>query len=394
MLPAIVLSTGTAALGVIQSLGRRGVPVVGLYQDESEPGRSSRYLVEAIRAPHPDREEPALLALLHELAPRLAGAVLLPCADGFLGVLGRHRELLSQTYRVACPEPEIVRAVLEKSLTYEVAQKAGIPAPRTLLLESDEQAMREGRRVTYPCLVKPVTGHGYARQFHKKMVLATGLEELMVAWREADAAGYPMMLQEFIPGPDGNGVNYNSYFWEGEPLVEFTARKIRGAPPRIGSPRVVLSQHVPEVIEPGRRLLRTLGYSGFSCTEFKWDARDASYKLMEVNGRHNMSSKLAARCGIDFPWLEYHHRATGQLPAAHDFEEGVYWIDIARDVSTTLLHWRSERYRPSEILAPYLHPHVFAALDRDDLRPWLTRMRAAVGQLGGRMQRVLPHKAH
>jgi predicted ATP-grasp superfamily ATP-dependent carboligase len=395
VLPAIVLSTGTAALGVIQSLGRRGVPVIGLYQDESEVGRSSSYLQEALSAPHPDREEQAFVEFLHGLAPRFEGGVLIPCADGPLGALARHKADLSRHFRVACPEPDTARAVLEKSLTYEAALQVGVPAPRTLVLESDAQVEREARNVLYPCIVKPVTGHEYSRRFLKKMVLASNAAELMAAWREADAAGYEMMLQEFIPGPDGNGVNYNAYFWEGKPLVEFTATKIRGAPPQIGSPRVVRSEHVPAVLEPGRRLLESLGYSGFACTEFKWDARDERFKLMEINGRHNMSSKLAAHCGIDFPWLEYRHRATGELPEGGTYPEGVYWIDIARDVSHSLMYRRSEGYTLREYLAPYRSPHVFAALDWDDLRPLLGRFRAVPARLRGRVRRrPLPQKVH
>lgn len=395
MLPAIVLSTGTAALGVIRSLGRRGVPVIGLYQDESEGGRASRYVQEAILSPHPDREEPALVELLVRLAPRFGGGVLMPCSDGYLGAIARHKAELSKHYRVACPEAETAQAVLEKILTHEAAVRAGVPSPRTLLIESGTQVEREAHAVTYPCLVKPVTGHGYSRRFQKKMVLAEGPEELVAAWREADVAGYPMMLQEFIPGPDGNGVNYNAYYWQGEPLVEFTAIKIRGAPPKIGSPRVVLSKHVPEVIEPGRRLLRTLGYSGFACTEFKWDARDESYKLMEVNGRHNMSSLLAARCGIDFPWLEYRHHVADEVPVPAEYEEGVYWIDLERDLVTTLAHWRSEGFSLGEYLAPYRGPHVFASLDWRDLGPWLSRVRMVFSRLGSRVgRRRLPQKAH
>jgi predicted ATP-grasp superfamily ATP-dependent carboligase len=393
--PALVLSTGTAALGVIRSLGRRGVPVIALYQDRGEVGWVSRWVHEAIQAPHPEHEEPALLELLLGLAPRFGGGVLMPCSDGFLGAVSRHKAELARHYHVACPDPEIAKTVLEKSLTYRAASAAGVPTPRTAVLESAEQVEREGRAVSFPCLVKPVKGHEYYARFQKKMVLAHGFEELMAAWREAADAGSAVMLQEFIPGGEADGVNYNSYFWDGEPLLEFTAAKLRNAPPRIGSPRVVMSRHVPEVIEPGRRLLRALRYSGFSCTEFKRDARDGSYQLMEVNGRHNMSSRLAARSGMDFPWLEYRHLAYGERPAPCDFEDGLYWIDLSRDVAHTLRHWRSERLGPARILEPYLHPHVFAELDWSDLRPFRNRMLAAFAWLGGAAQRrVLPHKAH
>ena len=384
--PAIVLSAGTAALGVIRALGRRGIPVVVLYQDRSEVGCVSRYVREAIQVPRPDQEEKALVDLLLRQAPRLGGGVLMPCADGFVAAIARNKPELQQHYRVGCPDWQIARSVLEKSRTYEVARAAGVATPRTAVLHSLEQAEHEARTVSLPCLVKPVTGHQYYRLFRKKMVLAESRDELIAAYREAAAAGCAVMLQEFIPGEDALGVNYNSYFWEGEPLAEFTAAKIRGAPPQIGSPRVVMSKHIPEVIEPGRRLLRALGYSGFSCTEFKWDARDGQYKLMEVNGRHNLSTWLAPSCGIDFPFIEYRHLAYGERPTPCDFEDGTYWIDLTRDVAHTLRHWRRERYSLARYLEPYLRPHVFAELDWSDPWPFLQRL-ISLGPWAGRALR-------
>lgn len=392
--PAIVLSTGTAALGVIRSLGRRGVPVIALYQDPTDVGCASRYLREAIQVPHPEHEEKALVEWLLREAPRLGGGVLVPCADAYLGAMARNKAELQQHYLVACPDWKIAESVLQKSLTYAVARAAGVATPHTAVLRSLEHAEREARKASFPCLVKPVTGHQYSRVFHKKMVLAHCPEELIAAYTEAAAADFAVMLQEFIPGKDAMGVNYNSYFFEGEPLAEFTAAKIRNAPPQIGSPRVVLSKHIPEVIEPGRRLLRALGYSGFSCTEFKWDARDHSYKLMEVNGRHNMSSRLAARCGMDFPFMEYRHLAYGEKPAPCDFEDGIYWIDLGRDAAHTAMHWRRERYSLARYLEPYLQPHVFAELDWSDPKPFLNRFLALFSRLAGAARRrLLPRPA-
>jgi len=63
---------------------------------------------------------------------------------------------------------------------------------------------------------------------------------------------------------------------------------------------VIVSQKIPEIIEPGRKLLAALNYEGFSCVEFKKDQRDQVYKLMEINARPNLSGALAVRAGINF----------------------------------------------------------------------------------------------
>src|SRR5207249_9127600 len=116
------------------------------------------------------------------------------------------------------------------------------------------------------------------------------------------------------------------YVVDGAPVVEFTSRKVRLAPPDFGFPTAVVSAPVPEVVGPGRRIVAAMGIEGFANVEFKRDARDGSYKLMEVNGRPNMSGALAVRCGIDFPLIAYRHLVHGVVPTAQRWERGVYWV--------------------------------------------------------------------
>jgi predicted ATP-grasp superfamily ATP-dependent carboligase len=169
------------------------------------------------------------------------------------------------------------------------------------------------------------------------------------------------------------GANYNAYYWEGEPLCEFTAHKIRNAPPWLGSPSVLISEKIPEIVDMGRNLLSSVGFSGYACTEFKRDPRDGTYKLMEVNVRHNLSSLLSVRCGLNFPWMEYQHLVEGIKPQPQDFKTGVYWIDMFRDVGARVFNKEKPTYTLSQMLSPYLHKHVFAFFDWKDIKPFLLR---------------------
>jgi hypothetical protein len=110
---------------------------------------------------------------------------------------------------------------------------------------------------------------------------------------------------------------------------------------------------------------------------------------MEVNGRHNLSTLLAVRCGINFPWLQYRHLVCGEVPAAANYHKGVYWVDITRDLGYSALYLTRERYSPGEYLRPYFRPHVFAILDWKDVRPFVRRvaflLRQALGKIFGRL---------
>jgi predicted ATP-grasp superfamily ATP-dependent carboligase len=372
--PAIVLGSHNMGLAVIRALGEMGVPVVVVVSNENEEmGYGSKFVRERISAPHPEKAQDQFIDVLMKCGDRLDGGLLIPTSDETLCAVSRCKALLERHYLVACTDWSITDQFINKKYTYALADAIGVAAPKTIIPHSPEDVERYSKTVEFPCLVKPSQSHSYFEKFKRKMVQVNNLNQMLSAYQEAADAGLETILQEWIPGEDSEGVNYNSYFWDGEPLVEFTAQKIRNAPPQFGSPRIALSKHIPEVLEPGRKILKAMGFYGFSCTEFKRDPRDGIYKLMEVNGRHNRSGLLAKRCGINFPWIQYQHLVCGELPASSDFQTGIYWVDIYRDLGYSLLSFRKEKYTFSQYIQPYLSPHIDSTWDVRDLKPFMQR---------------------
>lgn len=372
--PAIVLATHTMGLGVIRALGMMNVPVVAVYYDRyKDMGYVSKCVKHKFYSANPERNEDEFLDLLINLAARFGGGLLIPVSDQTLVAVSRHRDLLASYYVVACTEWDITKQLIDKKHTYALAEAIGVAAPKTIVPRSLEDVELYGKTIEYPCLVKPCQSHLFFARFGRKMVPVENLKQMLVIYRQAVEAGMDVMLQEIIPGDDTHVVNYNSYFWDGRPLVEFTAQQLRKAPPEFGSPCVAISKQVPEVIEPGRRILQAMGFYGYSCTEFKKDPRDGVYKLMEVNGRHNLSTLLAVNCGINFPWLHYHHLIDGIVPKQTEFREDFFWIDAERDLPVIPQRIFKQKERISQILLPYLKPHVFAVYDSQDLRPIFKR---------------------
>lgn len=387
--PAVVLSGHLMALGVVRSLGRQGVRSIVLhYRDDVDMAHRSRYASRGISTPHPEQDEDAFIGVLAALGPQVQGSPLIPASDETLGVVARHKQELARWYRVLAPDAEIAERIIRKEHTYALADEIGIPAPRTHHVASMEDLERHRDQFAFPCLIKPSQSHRYVEVFQRKMVRVDDVDELRAAYRQAADAGLEVLLQELIPGDDRQGVNYNSYRADGAPVAEFTAQKVRLTPRNFGPPSVVVSRRIPEVVEPGRRILEALGYAGYSCVEFKRDARDGTYKLMEVNGRFNLSSLLSERCGINFPWLAYRHAVLGQLEPISAYREGVYWMDGTKDWVYGLPELVRRPGSIGEFMAPYARPRVFAVLDRNDLRPFASRwgLLAAGAATGARRQ--------
>jgi len=380
MKPAIVLSGHTMALGVVRALGSMGVSIVNVHYDEKDIAHVSRYVKDCIIAPHPEKQEEQFVRLLIKIADRYGGGVLFPVSDESVVAVARNKERLIDHFLVACPEWDVVSQYIDKKYTYALAEKNGVPAPKTIVPKTVEDVEKYSKTVEFPCLVKPSQSHLFYEQFKCKMYPVNSADQMISVYRKAADAGLEVMLQEIIPGDDAEVVNYNAYFEDGEPLVEFTAEHVRNAPPWWGSPRVALSANIPEVIAPGRKILRAMNFYGYACTEFKRDTRDGIYKLMEINGRHNLSTLLSVRCGINFPWIQHQHLSEGIKPFDSDFESGIYWIDIVRDVGYSLKFLTQERYSLGQYLRPYVKPHVYAIFDLKDIRPFIKRCTYLVRQ--------------
>lgn len=381
------------ALGVVKALGSQGVPLVVVHYAPGDIAQHSRFATQTLAAPHPQQDEAGFVAKILQLADKWEGAVLMPVSDESLVVAARHKETLSRHFVVACPDYATVCQVIDKQQTYRLAVNAGVSAPRTLMPRSLADVQDFSNDVVFPCLLKPAQSHLFYARFGVKMFLVETEDQLLDGYHRANAAGLDVMIQEYIPGSDGDVANYNCYVRDGEIQAEFTADHIRNAPPWFGSPRVVRSRQIEALVEPGRRLMQALNYTGYACTEFKRDRRDGQYKLMEINGRHNLSTLLAVRCGINFPWLEYRCLAYGDLPGTQTFQSGVYWIDMSRDIVYSLKHHSEEKYSLRDYLRPYLHPHVWAICDWRDPIPFVHRITHLAGELvQGRVRTSSPAK--
>jgi D-aspartate ligase len=374
MITAIVVSGATHGLGVVRSLGRQGVSVTVISYDKRDIAPSSRFVRQVLRAPHPDKDEAQFVRVLLEAAHRSPGSLLIPASDAALGTVARHKTSLEDAgLIVASDDAEVTETLLNKAKTFALARSAGVPGPATFAPSNEEDVRRFCESAEFPAVLKPELSHIYRELVGVKWTRVDSTEEALRAYAVARSHSLEVVLQEFIPGDEQCGAVYNSYFWNGEPLVEFTSRKVRNSPPDTGSPSVVVSEWMPEVAEEGRRLLRAAKFSGYSCTEFKRDPRDGQYKVMEVNARHNLSSLLATRCGLNFAWMQYQHLVDGIVPVQRDYEQGIYWIDVTRDLQNLRHYTRRPDYSLGEFFAPYRRQCIFAVLDIHDVGPAAAR---------------------
>jgi predicted ATP-grasp superfamily ATP-dependent carboligase len=299
--PAVILGGGGTAVPVARSLAAAGVPVAALGVEPWDPVRFSRAGARYFCPPAGHDVQESWLWWLKRDAPN--GGVLIPCSDDGLDLVARHAGRLRSLGYVTTGAPELTSAMLDKAQTYRLAREAGIPTPRTAVVDEAEEPDAEALGVSYPCALKPVVSHRFARHFPVKAFVVEDADALRAVHRLTAARGVRMMLTEIIPGDDDRLVSYVSHLDAGgEPLVQFTHRKLRQWPNGFGLACLAVSGWEPEVAEAALAFLRHVGHRGVSHVEFKRDPRDGAWKLIECNQRFTIEIVGTAP---DLPLLVY-----------------------------------------------------------------------------------------
>jgi D-aspartate ligase len=352
--PAVVLDVGWVnGLAAIRSLGRAGASVVAVDHRPWALGLRSRFAIPLV-APAPGADEEEFLSTLVRLGDALGRpAPVFPTHDEVLNAVARHAGQLGERFLYPFPAWSSLQRIQSKRFQLETAQAAGVDVPGTGHPRSASEAVALAEDLGYPVLVKPADPVEFKRRHRRQAFRCETRAELEEAYALAEP--HEPMVQELVPGGDDALYTLGSYVSEsGEPLGVFCGRKLRQTPPTVGTCRVGEAVWVPEVVEAGLRFLGALEYRGVSQVEFKRDARDGRYKLMEINPRLYQWHGLAAACGVDLPALAY--RDLLGLPRAPVEMQGA-----GKRWAITLL--------AGERPAPQRPPYVDAVLALDDLRP-------------------------
>src|SRR5262245_19649979 len=338
---AIVFNCHITGLAVARSLGRRGVPVLGLDRDPNGFGLHSRYTSIAGRCPYPLEDERGFIDLLLEIGHVLPRkAVLFPCLDEWVFAVARHRSELEQYYYFPFSDIETINRILDKDLLYRKCEQLGIPIPRTYYLARQLPEEVAGR-IAYPCIVKPALQRGFTNEFGEKVFRAESRDEFLKLCRRA--SHHPLLAQEIV------GAGIDSFYSlcsfvnrRGEAVGSFVGRKLEQYPPDFGTACLVDSRYVPSIAERGVEILKQFGYHGISEVEFLYDQKDGEFKLLDINTRVWKWIGLPIRAGIDLPWLAYSD-AIGQTPDPAPRQiDGIKWVYL-KDYVMLRMNRRSER---------------------------------------------------
>jgi D-aspartate ligase len=359
-------------LGVIRSLGRRGVPVYGMHEGPWAPAASSRYLRgRCFWQPSPDDADRVRAGLLR-LSERIGQpAVLVPTDDAGAIFLAEQGDDLRQRFLFPDPPRDLPRRVAGKYSLYELCRELGVPCPRAAVPESVEAADEFAADAGFPLIAKLTTPWTSGRGKLRSTSIVTDREQLADTYRACAGAGVGLMLQEFIPGGPSSDWFFHGYC-DGSSTCRpaFTGVKERSYPAHAGLTSLGRSTANTRLRHEVTGLLARLGYRGILDLDLRWDARDDQYKLLDFNPRIGAQFRLFHdTAGTDVVTACYLDLTGQAIPAGEQVTGRGFMVENYDPISA-LRYWRGGELGLRSWLASLRTVDEAAWFARDDLRPF------------------------
>jgi predicted ATP-grasp superfamily ATP-dependent carboligase len=305
--PVLVLGTGVTALGVQRSLARRDIEYFTMGHEDRMLSRSR--FTRRPPASWGTPRESELTSWLESLD--LESGVLFPCSDSWAMSVASRGEAVRERFPASVPSPASLTRLVDKAAFRATLAELGIPHPVTADADAPDPLPNVPEEDLDHFFLKPTDSQRFIARYGVKGVHVESLEDARNKLSDMPPSEGSMLLQEYVPGPAENHYFIDGFIDRSGVVRSLLARqRLRMEPPDFGNStfmRTVPLADVTPAAEALSRLLPEVGHRGVFSAEFKKDARDGVFKLLEVNARAWWYVEFACTSGVDVcqqAWLD------------------------------------------------------------------------------------------
>ena len=314
--------------------------------------------------------------------------ILIPTTDAATIFVADHAAALTEWYIFPAQSGTIVQSLCNKKQMHDFARKSNIATPETFRPQSRTDLIECLRSLNFPVMIKAVDGQLRKHNYKTKWIIRTRRDLFVLYDRLGDTRLGDLIVQEFIPGGDNSVWMFNGYFNQrSECLVSFTGRKLRQCPVYTGVTSLGVCQKNDVVEGAAKKLMKAVGYQGTVDMDFRYDARDGQYKLLDVNPRIGSTFRLfVSEDGMDVARALYLDLTRQPVPPA-SMPEGRKWVVEDLDLTACFGYCRDGMLTPREWVRSLRGIQESAFFCLDDPMPVLMMLRADVSEC---LRRVTP----
>ena len=330
--PVVILSGGVTGLGVLRAFARGDIRAYVYPTIEDDVIRQSRWFAPLPGTSVVEKSPAPSVALLERILAEsgLERACLCACSDDWNRLVAEYLERRGDRFVSVVPPLAALATLQNKGQFALLLQRLGVPMPRTRLIScaADIPELPETDETFF--FLKPTDSQSFLERFGTKGLRVRTAEDARRRLDEVTAAGMSVVLQEYIPGPFSDHYFIDGYVdRHGTIRALFPRRRLRIYPPDFGNSTSMVSVPLGDVqgaVDTLKRVLADVSYRGIFSAEFKKDARDGLFKLLEVNARPWWFIDFAVRCGVDVCRMAYDDALGRSVPSLESYRIGATCI--------------------------------------------------------------------
>lgn len=320
----------------------------------------------------PLAEPQAYVAALAQLVEQLVIDILLPITDPSVEAVLEYRAAFDDRVFLPLPNLEAYRHASDKALSLELARRAGLAVPETVIVTGPDWRHTPEPEF-FPAVIKPhrsvvPAGNGNGSKRKTGVRYVANVDACRAALSRLPDGAFPVLVQQQVHGP-GEGLFLLR--WNGRPVAAFAHRRLREKPPE-GGVSVYRESIAPPaaLLAAGTRLLELLDWQGVAMIECKRDLATGRYVFMEVNGRLWGSLQLAIDAGVDFPALLMACALGATVLPTHGYRVGVRSRWFWGDVDNLYLRLRNGGDTRGKLTAVREFLRIHRGRDREEIWRW------------------------
>ncbi|MEJ5328353.1 MAG: hypothetical protein WHU54_08945 [Candidatus Bathyarchaeia archaeon] len=333
----------------------------------------SRYCSKYFVIPQIEHDLKILQSFLSTFAAQVSGQIIIfPASDLFCLAISNICDYLDKKY-LCSSNPRSVKTLVDKALFAKSLVNSQLAHPATLIVALDQVDM-VARDLTYPVLIKPTITQNFW-MFNVKSFVAENYFELKTYIAQVRKYRISVVLQEVVPGPQSNVYGLAGYIDKDHQLKGlFAYRRIRGWPLDFGCNSLIESIPIKQVEGVTCSLLdylRKIKYYGLFEAEFKRDARDDVFKLIEINARPWWQNFFPTACGLNLVLIAFLDSVGLKVPFNKNYRAGLKWVHFFNDICSAITLFHNGELGLFDWLFSYSNVKDFAYFNVKDLLPFI-----------------------
>lgn len=237
--------------------------------------------------------------------------VLISTNETYTEFISGNRDKISDSYVYNVPSVDIIKSLTNKEKFYKTYKDSNLVFPKTIYYDCKKNKEINVDGFSFPLIIKPsnvvMYNHISFDDKHKIYKVNTQ-DELEKTIDDIVFGGYTdkLIIQEFIPGDDSNLFDSVVYVNQ-KGNVEFISFAQIGLQERtksmVGNAAVLINGfnttngNAKKQVKEIKKFMESINYRGFAEVDMKYDIRDNTFKVLEINARQGRSSYYVTALG-------------------------------------------------------------------------------------------------